>query len=163
MEGNHQHAVKDLESTLPLIQHAPAHIHFDILNSYAVELGEAGRIQEAKNVSRITIASPFAPYYSEWQSTFSEIRSKRRSCSNVSISLPQHHAEPANNILPFPAQRKSPEVETIMSLRETGIDLTPLQLLGLILKLVLKSRITDDEVDKICTTYYDAINELWAD
>ncbi len=85
IEGSHAHAVKDLESILPLIKYAPARTYFDFLNSYAVELGEVGRMEEAENVSRITIASPFAPYYPEWQSTFSEIKASRKRPRYVQI------------------------------------------------------------------------------
>ena len=63
IEGSHEHAVKGLEALLPLIKYAPAHLYFDVLNSYAVELGEVGRLDEAENISSLTIASPFAPYY----------------------------------------------------------------------------------------------------
>ena len=37
---------------------------------------------------------------------------------------------------------------------------TPLQLLGVILKVVLKDRITDEEVDRISAVYYDANREM---
>ena len=56
IEGNHTQAVKDLESILPVIKYAPAHIHFDLLNSYAVELGEAGRKDEARNIMQVVPA-----------------------------------------------------------------------------------------------------------
>jgi hypothetical protein len=39
-EGNHKRALKDLENILPVIKYSPSHIYFDLLNSYAVELGE---------------------------------------------------------------------------------------------------------------------------
>jgi hypothetical protein len=84
-DGSHDHAIKDLESVLPIIKHVPPHTYFDFLNSYAVELGEVGRIDEAENVSRVTIASPFAPYYPEWRSTYSEIRSNRKRPRYVQI------------------------------------------------------------------------------
>ena len=38
---------------------------------------------------------------------------------------------------------------------------TPLQLLGVILRSVLKKRITDEEVDRISTVYYDTIQRWW--
>lgn len=41
------------------------------------------------------------------------------------------------------------------------IELTPLQLLAVILKCVLRERITDEEVEKICSTYYKTIEEWW--
>ena len=43
----------------------------------------------------------------------------------------------------------------------SGVTLTPLQLLGLILKVVLKDRITDEEIDKICSVYYEWITKLY--
>jgi hypothetical protein len=42
-----------------------------------------------------------------------------------------------------------------------SIEVTPLQLLGIILKCVLKDRITDEEVETICSTYYKTVNEWW--
>lgn len=41
------------------------------------------------------------------------------------------------------------------------IEVTPLQLLGLILKSVLKDRITDEEVDTICSVYYKTVKDIW--
>ena len=40
---------------------------------------------------------------------------------------------------------------------ESEVNLTPLQLLAVILKTVLQDRITDDEVERICTAYYEVI------
>jgi hypothetical protein len=42
-----------------------------------------------------------------------------------------------------------------------SIEVTPLRLLGIILKCVLKDRITDEEVETICSTYYKTVNEWW--
>jgi hypothetical protein len=41
------------------------------------------------------------------------------------------------------------------------IEITPLKLLAMILKAVLKDRITDEEVNKICSTYYKTLEEWW--
>jgi hypothetical protein len=41
------------------------------------------------------------------------------------------------------------------------IEVTPLQLLGIILKCVLKDRITDEEIQTICSVYYKTIKEWW--
>jgi hypothetical protein len=51
-------------------------------------------------------------------------------------------------------------VESLAS--PVGISLTPLQLLGVILKTTLKERITDEEIDRICTTYYDTVKKWFA-
>ena len=56
------------------------------------------------------------------------------------------------NILEFP---------NLQEQQISGIEVTPLQLLGIILKLALKERITNEEIDKICATYYQTINEIW--
>lgn len=72
VEGFHESALKDLESVLPVIKHVEPFVYFDFLNSYAVELIENGRCEEASNVSNIVVASSFAPYYPEWQETNSE-------------------------------------------------------------------------------------------
>jgi len=45
---------------------------------------------------------------------------------------------------------------------QKSIEVTPLQLLGIILKCVLKDRITDEEIETICSTYYKTINDWWA-
>ena len=44
---------------------------------------------------------------------------------------------------------------------QKSIEVTPIQLLGIILKIVLKERITDEEVETICSVYYQTVNEWW--
>jgi tetratricopeptide (TPR) repeat protein len=73
MEGYHDRAIKDLEAIMPIIKFAPPHIYYAYLNSYATELGEVGRKSEARNISRIVLASPFATAYPEWQETGREL------------------------------------------------------------------------------------------
>lgn len=97
LEGNHTQAVKDFENILPMMKYAPAHIHFDLLNSYAVELGEVGRKQEARQITHMVLASPFAFAYPEWRETAEELKVANR--SSVAIhSSPQ----PARNVLFMP-------------------------------------------------------------
>jgi tetratricopeptide (TPR) repeat protein len=79
IEGNHAQAVRDLESILSVIKYAPAHIYFDILNSYAVELGEVGRKDEARSIMRHVLASPFIFAYPEWRETAEELKQANRS------------------------------------------------------------------------------------
>jgi tetratricopeptide (TPR) repeat protein len=78
-EGSHKHAVRELESLMPLIKHAPSQLYFDVLNSYAVELGEASRKDEARNVIKHVLASPFAFAYPEWLETAEELKPPNRS------------------------------------------------------------------------------------
>lgn len=175
LEGYHQSALRDLENLVPLINRANPRLYYDFLNSYAVELGKVGRMDEAENVSRLTIASPFAPHYPEWHATYSEIRLTRKRRSTISISRLQEQLEPepieviepelSSNVVQFPvAQPVTPDFETTLdTLTTDGIVFTPLQLLGIILKLVLKNRITDFEIDKITTAYYRAIKDMWGE
>ena len=86
IEGFHKSAIADVESILPLVKLAPLKVRLDCLNSYAVELSEVGRLQEAESVSSLVIASPLARYYPEWQATLSDVRSKRKRRSVVAIS-----------------------------------------------------------------------------
>ena len=41
------------------------------------------------------------------------------------------------------------------------IEITPLKLLAVILRLVLQDRITDEEIDKICKVYYKTLDDWW--
>ncbi|HKQ05747.1 MAG TPA: tetratricopeptide repeat protein, partial [Blastocatellia bacterium] len=99
IEGNHRQAIKDLESILPVIKHAPAHIYFDLLNSYAVELGEVGRKDEARNIMRVVLASPFTHAYPEWRETAEDLRPARRSV--VAVGSPNY------NVLAMPERELS--------------------------------------------------------
>ena len=67
--GQHRASVSDLEHLYPVARLSRSVEYFDYLNSLAVELGEVGRIQEAQNVCRITLASPYAFAYREWRET----------------------------------------------------------------------------------------------
>lgn len=89
IEGFHRSAIKDVERILPLIETAPLRVRLDSLNSYAVELAEVGRLQEAESISSLVIASPLARYYPKWQATLTNVRSKRKRRSTVTISRPQ--------------------------------------------------------------------------
>ena len=46
---------------------------------------------------------------------------------------------------------------------QQGIEVTPIQLLGIILKAVLKERITEEEVETICSVYYKTVQEWWGE
>jgi tetratricopeptide (TPR) repeat protein len=85
-EGSHNTAIKELEALYPITRYINDRIYYDYLNSYAVELGEAGRIEEALKVSRITLASPFAFAYPEWRETGQDLALRGyRSRSSVPI------------------------------------------------------------------------------
>jgi hypothetical protein len=96
-EGFHNSSIKDLETCMPFARYADPLSYYDYLNSYAVELSEAGRLYEARNISRIVLASPFAPAYPEWQDTAEDLKPANRSF--VAIG-PSKYRKP--NVLPMP-------------------------------------------------------------
>jgi tetratricopeptide (TPR) repeat protein len=79
IEGFHESALKDLERLKPLIKYVEPFSYFDYLNSLAVELGEAGRKDEARHIIRRVLASPYAWAYPEWQQTAEDLRPARSS------------------------------------------------------------------------------------
>jgi hypothetical protein len=91
-EGFHKQALKDFENVLLVFKHANPFAYYDFLNSYAVELGESGRKYEARNISRIVLASPFIQAYPEWQQTARDLREPNRSFISVPL-IKSEHAE----------------------------------------------------------------------
>ena len=79
VEGFHQSALKDMENLMPILRHVEPRLFFDLLNSYATELSEVGRLYEARNVMRTVIASPFIHAYPEWRETAEELKPANRS------------------------------------------------------------------------------------
>ncbi|HEX5735276.1 MAG TPA: tetratricopeptide repeat protein [Blastocatellia bacterium] len=72
-EEDHKQAIKEFEKTLPLVRHTDPIFYYQFLNSYAVELAEVERLEEARNISNIVLASPYAFAYPEWRETSDEI------------------------------------------------------------------------------------------
>ena len=112
LEGNHRHAAALLENLFPVAQAtrlSHPHVYYHYMNSLAVELCEVGRLEEAKNVSQIVLASPLASAYPEWRDTREEIelRGLRASRSTVAVS-----------------QRRS-EAENLWSIRRRRADVRP--------------------------------------
>ncbi|MFP5261016.1 MAG: hypothetical protein ACLGJB_03820 [Blastocatellia bacterium] len=105
-EGDHHGAVRHIEQFLPIVKafYGSHSLYTNYLNSLAVEYGEVGRIQEASNISRIVLASPYAFAYSEYRETGQDLALRGyRSRSSVPIiqSFP-------GNIVPMP-QREAHE------------------------------------------------------
>jgi hypothetical protein len=91
-EGDHRGALRDLEKMLPLVRFASSsqpYAYYDYLNSLAVELCEVGRLEEAENVSRIVLASPYSGAYPEWRDTRDEIQLKGRRASRSTVAFSQ--------------------------------------------------------------------------
>ena len=99
-EGSHRHAVSDLETITVLTWTTDPIAYFQYLNSFAVELGEVGRIEEAQNVCRITLASPFAFAYPEWRETWQELALRGYKSRSV-VSVPKLPLK-SNNVVPIP-------------------------------------------------------------
>lgn len=88
LEGEHYATLRELERLAPLAHMIgkrghPAYGTF--LNSYALELSEVGRIEEAEQVANVVAASPFISRYPEWQETVAEIAAKRKRSSMVAV------------------------------------------------------------------------------
>jgi tetratricopeptide (TPR) repeat protein len=88
-EGFHKESVQDLENLFPLVRVADPSYRYQYLNSFAVELGEVGRLEEAQSVCRITLASPYAFAYPEWRETEQDLALRGyKSRSSVRVKLP---------------------------------------------------------------------------
>ncbi len=76
-QGKHDKAVEYLESILP---HASKlgglPLQFDLRNSYATELAEIGKTEDAQKVIESVIQSPYTRYYPNWPETAREIQEK---------------------------------------------------------------------------------------
>lgn len=121
IEGFHKSAIADVEGIMPLVRFAPLKVRLDCLNSYAVELSEVGRLSEAESISSLVIASPLAPYYPEWHETLSDVRSKRKRRSTITMSrsrleqVTQREPEAPENAL------KAARIQTVIELMNTNI------------------------------------------
>lgn len=92
-EGDHKTALNELESLAPLAPYATPQARYDYWNSLAVELGEVGRIEEAKHVSSLVLSSPFINAYPDWQETAKELALKSRSKRASFITIPAAQLE----------------------------------------------------------------------
>jgi hypothetical protein len=112
-EGYHKAALKDLENIGSLVRYTTIQAQCDYLNSLAVELGEAGRIQEAQDVCKVVLASPLIGVYPEWRETGADTaRRGYKSRSSVSIIQsflePEKQPEKIQNVLYMPGRNAAP-------------------------------------------------------
>jgi hypothetical protein len=117
MSGDHPGALADLEGIFPLARMAGSlqpHTYYDYLNSLAVELGEVGRIEQAKRVCRITLSSPFASSYPNWRETFEDLTLKQRRVSRSMVAVPQGIGETQKT------QHYTGEAEKLVHLHSRG-------------------------------------------
>jgi tetratricopeptide (TPR) repeat protein len=111
-DGNHLGALTLLENLFPLahaLRSSQPDVYYDYMNSLAVELCEVGRLEEAKNVSQIALASPFARAYPEWRETRNEIEWRGRRASRSIVAFDQAPARAASN-------GAAPEMEKLVHL-----------------------------------------------
>ena len=109
INGDHRGALADLEKTLPLVRvlnRWQPYLFYEQLNSYAVELGEVGRIQEAQNICKIVLASPYANAYPEWRETWNELQIRGYHTPRSFVPVRQQ-ASYRENVVDLPASESN--------------------------------------------------------
>jgi hypothetical protein len=159
-EGFHNSSIKDLETCMPFARYADPLSYYDYLNSYAVELSEAGRLYEARNISRIVLASPFAPAYPEWRDTAEDLKPANRSFISVPLIEYRHvkarppateteKQKPAS-VVSFPPLKEAPPPQKPERLSPREInELTASQKRELILTAIRTSPALESDYDKM--------------
>ena len=120
MGGNHRGALSDLEMLFQLARMAGSlrpYAYYDYLNNLAVELGEVGRLEEARNASQIVLASPFAPAYPEWRETREEIELRGYRASRSTVAVTQNVIEARNK-----ASRRNVAAEDGVAVNQENTD-----------------------------------------
>jgi tetratricopeptide (TPR) repeat protein len=107
LAGDHHGALASFKKLWPLLHHVAKQnpFYFYVFhNELAVELGEAGRLEEAETACKIALASPFASAYPEWAETRQELEAKRASATPSVVAISRApEAEPSPQAEP---QRK---------------------------------------------------------
>src|SRR6185503_8411362 len=107
-QGEHDKAIEHLERVLPLISKlGNVPLPFDVLNSYATELAEIGKLELASEVITPVIVSPFTSAYRNWLDTAREIREKSSRKTMLTINR--------SNVIAFPIK----EVQEPKAIEET--------------------------------------------
>ena len=105
VEGDHTGALADLTSSFSLARafgRWQPYLFYQHLNSLAVELGEVGRLEEAKRASEITLASAYAHAYPEWRETRNDLEEKSRRPKRSFVAGVESPVEASNvTYLPF--------------------------------------------------------------
>jgi tetratricopeptide (TPR) repeat protein len=120
MNGDHRAAVADLESLLPAVRAVSVYrpdFLCDYSNSLAVELGEVERVEEARNFSRIALASPYACAYPEWKETWNEIEMRGRRASHSVVAVTRKALD-ADNLSRLPVREASGSLVSASLARE---------------------------------------------
>lgn len=111
INGDHHSAVADIERLLPMarvIGKQQPGLYYDLLNSFAVELDEVGRADEAIGAINIALASPFAAAYPEWRETRAEIEQKKTRANRSFIAFFSVSPLKRNNVIQMPTLDNPP-------------------------------------------------------
>jgi hypothetical protein len=156
LEGNHRGAVVLLENLFPLantVRSSQPHVYYDYMNSLAVELCEVGRLEGARNVSEIVLASPFASAYPEWRETLDEIELRGWPAARSVVAVTQPKAvtqktSEAQNLVRLPV----PELGHSLSAVEPSTLSEPARVLSIELwKKRMPKQLTGDPQDRTIT------------
>src|SRR5262249_38740608 len=122
--GDHIGALKSLESIAKLttdLRNVYPVCFYSYHNALAVELGELGRLNEAKAALAVALASPFASAYPEWNETRLELEARRTAATHsiVAVHLP---ADPLveGQVHPIPDRSESARSIAKVQTRPSG-------------------------------------------
>lgn len=90
IDGDHKRALEDLENLSPFVHLlAPVYprYYYFYANALAVEWGEAGRLEEARQACLKALASPYADVNPEWHETAKDISQKAQRASHSVVAL----------------------------------------------------------------------------
>lgn len=124
-EGFHASALRDIERLIPFLRYAEPLTYFEVMNSYAVELLATNRLDDAQDVLLVAVSSPYGPFYSEWQDTFSEIKLKQKRSSVVAVPAAQEYEteEPEKEPEPQPLLC-DPRVQSVIEFMNNNLQKT---------------------------------------
>lgn len=110
---------------MPLLRYVEPITYVEVLSSYAVELLATNILAAAHDVALVAVSSPYGPFYSEWQDTFSEIKLKRKRSSVVAVPAVQEYesaepeTEPEQQPLPC-----DPRVQSVIEFMNNNLQKT---------------------------------------
>jgi hypothetical protein len=132
LSGDHRAALRILNDLAPLVRslaRRPSVNVFAYHNELAIELGEFGRLEEARAAIAVALNSPFAAGHPEWQETRDELEAKRVLTSSMCIATQvrrETHSKPIHLNEPEPERLKlgrvrdrKPRTKTALAIPDT--------------------------------------------
>lgn len=119
IDGDHRGAIADMERMLPLVRTVSSiypPMRYNYFNSLAVELAEAGRLDEAARACQITLASPFANSYPEWRETGDDIALRGYRASR-SVVVVNRRVPKSDNVVSMPVREHSESISSEKPIR----------------------------------------------